>query len=63
MALEVQLRHKTIADYFDALRRGGFNRMPVMAELRVTPEHLQIDGSFFAPLLDVPLHMAVSVRR
>jgi SAM-dependent methyltransferase len=61
LALEVQFFHKTIEDYFDALRQAGFNRMPEVAELTVKSEHLEIDRPFFTPLLDIPLHMAVSV--
>ncbi|HKU40745.1 MAG TPA: class I SAM-dependent methyltransferase [Polyangiales bacterium] len=61
--LEVQLVHKTLEDYFAALRGAGFNTMPLIRELRVTPEILSVDPKFFGPLGDVPLHLAVSVER
>lgn len=62
-ALDVRLVHKTIADYFDALRLAGFDAMPVVSELGVTSEMLELDEAFFGPLSDVPLHMAVKVVR
>lgn len=61
--LEVQLVHKTLEDYFEALREAGFERLPLIKELRVTPEILQVDPKFFGPLGDTPLHLAVSVER
>jgi SAM-dependent methyltransferase len=62
-ALDVQVCHKTIEDYFEALAAAGFTRMPIVRELRVTPEILAADPPFFGPLLDVPLHMAIAVRK
>jgi 2-polyprenyl-3-methyl-5-hydroxy-6-metoxy-1,4-benzoquinol methylase len=59
--LNVQLIHKTLEDYFNALRNAGFNTMPILQELRVTPEHLALDESFFSPLFDLPLHLAIQV--
>lgn len=61
--LEVQLVHKTLEDYFDALKAAGFNTMPTLRELRVLPEHVALDPSFFTPLIDYPLHLAVQVSR
>jgi SAM-dependent methyltransferase len=61
--LEVQLVHKTIADYFDALRLAGFDTLPILEELTVTPEIAAIDREFFAPLSGTPLHLAFSLRR
>ncbi len=61
--LAVQLVHKTIADYFEALREAGFDRLPIVQELSVTPDIAAIDPGFFSPLLDVPLHMAFSLSR
>jgi ubiquinone/menaquinone biosynthesis C-methylase UbiE len=61
--LEVQLVHKTLEDYFEALEAAGFDRLPRVRELRVTPEILKVDPAFFAPLGDTPLHMAISVER
>jgi SAM-dependent methyltransferase len=62
VALEVQLVHKTLEDYFVALRAAGFSRLPTVRELRVTPEILAIDPDFFRPLVGAPLHLAVSTE-
>jgi toxoflavin synthase len=61
--LDVQLTHKTFEDYFKALESAGFNTMPTLRELRVTPEHVALDESFFGPLIDYPLHLAIKVSR
>jgi ubiquinone/menaquinone biosynthesis C-methylase UbiE len=61
--LNVQLIHKTLEDYFNALKVAGFNTMPSLRELRVTPEHVALDESFFNPLFDQPLHLAIQVSR
>ncbi|MFN6471148.1 MAG: class I SAM-dependent methyltransferase [Nostoc sp. SerVER01] len=61
--LNVQLIHKTLEDYFNALKISGFNTMPILKELRVTPEHIALDESFFSPLLDQPLHLAIQISR
>ncbi|RCJ16029.1 methyltransferase type 11 [Nostoc sp. ATCC 43529] len=61
--LNVQLIHKTLEDYFNAFKIAGFNTMPILQELRVTPEHIALDESFFSPLLDQPLHLAIQVSR
>ena len=60
-ALEVQVVHKTFEDYFSALRKAGFDALPDVRELGVTPELMQIDPEFFGPLLGVPLHLAISI--
>ena len=62
-ALDVQMVHKTLQDYFDGLRQAGFSAMPTVMELAVTPEMVALDEAFFGPLVDVPLHMAVKVGR
>jgi SAM-dependent methyltransferase len=62
-ALDVRLVHKTLADYFEALRLAGFSAMPTVSELGVTSEMLELDEAFFSPLADVPLHLAVKVVR
>jgi len=62
-ALDVQLVHKTLEDYFEGLRKAGFATMPTVAELTVTREMVDIDEDFFGPLFDLPLHMAVKVTR
>jgi SAM-dependent methyltransferase len=61
--LDVQLVHKPLEDYFDALRLAGFQGMPIVRELRVLPEHVQLDPDFFQPLFDYPLHLAFQVTR
>jgi len=60
-ALDVQLVHKTLEDYFEGLRSTGFQAMPTVVELGVTREMAEIDPAFFGPLLDFPLHMAIKV--
>ncbi|MCG6138816.1 MAG: class I SAM-dependent methyltransferase [Nostoc sp. LLA-1] len=62
-SLNVQLIHKTLEDYFQVMKGAGFNTMPVLQELRVTPEHIALDESFFSPLLDLPLHLGIQVTR
>jgi SAM-dependent methyltransferase len=62
-ALDVQLVHKTLEDYFDGLRMAGFTAMPTVAELKATQEMVDMDEGFFGPLFDFPLHMAVKVAR
>lgn len=61
--LDVQLVHKTLEDYFAALRQAGFRSLPSVLELRVTPEILAIDPAFFSPLLGTPLHLALAIDR
>ena len=61
--LGVQLVHKPLEAYFKALASAGFKTMPLVKELRVTPEHLQVDPDFFGPLSDYPLHLAIQVSR
>jgi toxoflavin synthase len=61
--LEVQLSHKTLEDYFDALGTAGFRTMPRVRELGVTPELVALDPAFFGPAVDTPLHMAIEVTR
>ncbi|MGB7274942.1 MAG: hypothetical protein WBC69_16740 [Geitlerinemataceae cyanobacterium] len=58
-----QLVHRTLQDYFEALQNAGFSTMPTLRELRVLPEHVQLDESFFKPLVDFPLHLAFEVSR
>ena len=62
-ALDVQLVHKTLEDYFTGLRMAGFTAMPTVTELTVTREMVDMDEGFFGPLFDLPLHMAVKVAR
>jgi SAM-dependent methyltransferase len=62
-ALDVQLVHKTLEDYFAGLQSAGFTAMPTVAELTVTREMVDMDEDFFGPLFDLPLHLAVKVAR
>lgn len=62
-ALPVQMIHKTFADYLEGLRAAGFTAMPDLRELRVEPEHLELDRAFFGPVADLPLHAAFRVSR
>ncbi|KAI9133155.1 class I SAM-dependent methyltransferase [Acaryochloris sp. CCMEE 5410] len=61
--LDVQLIHKTLQDFFEALQMAGFTSMPTVRELRVLPEHVELDPDFFGPLVDYPLHMAIEVHK
>jgi SAM-dependent methyltransferase len=63
IALDVQLCHKTIEQYFTALREAGFRSMPRLLELGVTEQLVALDPAFFGPLRDTPLHMAMEVIR
>lgn len=62
-SLDVQLVHKTLDDYFAALAKAGFDRLPRTRELRVTKEHVELDPKFFGPIADMPLHLAMEIRR
>ncbi|MCE2717915.1 MAG: class I SAM-dependent methyltransferase [Dolichospermum sp.] len=63
--VEVPVRcvHKTFVDYFDALKIAGFEQIPKITELAVTPEHIRLDFDFFAPLQDQPLHMMFELSK
>ena len=56
--LPVQLVHKPLERYFAALAEAGFTTMPTVRELRVEEAHVEAHPELFAPLVDVPLHMA-----
>ena len=61
--VRVRCVHKTLDDYFAAMNAAGFDRMPELKELHATEEHLAFDPTFFEPLRDQPLHMALRVQR
>ena len=61
--LPVEMHHKLLKDYFDALRSAGFSQMPEVEELGVTQEILKIDPKFFGPLFDIPLHLLIEVKK
>lgn len=58
VSVDVRCVHKTLEDYFTALRAAGFDLMPQIAELHATEEHLALDPAWFGPLRDRPLHLA-----
>lgn len=62
-AVAVRCVHKTVEDYFLALRRSGFDKLPDIKELHVTESILEVDPDFFAPLMDQPLHLAFQVEK
>lgn len=63
VAVPVRCVHKPLEVYFDALRNTGWTCMPEVMELRVQPEHVDLDRDFFEPLLDQPLHLLFSVEK
>ncbi len=62
-SLNVQLCHKTLEDYFDALSAAGLGRIQALRELGVTAELEELDPGFFGPLRDRPLHLAMVVTK
>lgn len=63
VSVPVRCVHKTLQDYFECLREGGFRALPELAELRVTDDHLAHDPAFFGPLRDLPLHLAFRTHK
>ncbi|MFM7233397.1 MAG: class I SAM-dependent methyltransferase, partial [Flavobacteriales bacterium] len=63
IAVSVQCIHKTVEDYFNAMRKAGFTGMPEVYELRINEGHVAMDPTFFTPLIDLPLHMAFKVKK
>ena len=61
--LPVQVRHKTMQDYFNALQRSGFTALPIVQELTVSSEQIRQDGAFFGSLHDTPLHLAFNIQK
>ncbi|MEL6428571.1 MAG: class I SAM-dependent methyltransferase [Planctomycetota bacterium] len=57
-SVRVRCVHKTLDDYFRALRAAGFQKLPDVHELHVTDEHVAFDPDFFGPLVETPLHLA-----
>jgi SAM-dependent methyltransferase len=55
--------HRTVADYFEAFRAGGWDRLPLVEELGVRPEDLALDPAFFGPLTGTPLHLLFRLER
>lgn len=63
VSVPVRCVHKPLEAYFEALRTAGWTDLPEVAELRVQPEHIDLDRSFFEPLLDYPLHLLFSLEK
>lgn len=61
--LPVQMVHKTLSHYFEALGQAGFSCLPEIRELGVRQEHMALDPDFFGPVQDIPLHLAVRIRK
>jgi SAM-dependent methyltransferase len=61
-ALPVQMVHKPLEDFFDALSSAGFGRLPIVRELRVDEAHLVAHPDLFSPLADLPLHLAIRIE-
>jgi len=54
-------RHKTFADYFNALAAAGFQTLPKIIELRVTEEYLAPDRAFFKGAVGYPLQVLLRI--
>ena len=63
VAVPVRCVHKTLDDYFVALREAGFDSLPELKELHATQDHLDLDPDFFEPLRETPLHLAFKMTR
>lgn len=61
--LPVQMIHKLFEDYFSSLAAAGFTTLPSVTEMGVKPEHMELDAEFFSPVNDIPLHMAISLKK
>ncbi|MGF1521008.1 MAG: class I SAM-dependent methyltransferase [Leptolyngbyaceae cyanobacterium] len=59
----VRCVHKTLDDYFGALATAGWTTLPVVKELAVQPEHIELDADFFGPLAGTPLHILFALQR
>lgn len=62
-SLPVEMTHKLFEDYMSGLAEAGFNQIPIIRELGVLSEHLEIDKEFFEPLWDKPLHLAFKTTK
>lgn len=58
-SLAVQMVHKPLEDFFSSLASAGFDRLPIVRELRVLEEHVAAHPALFQPLVDIPLHLAI----
>lgn len=61
--LPVQMIHKRLGDYAEAVSEAGFAGIQGMHELGVLPEHMELDPNFFGPVEGIPLHLAFDVRK
>lgn len=62
-SVPVRSVHKTLGDYIASLSEAGFRRMPMLAELHVTEQHLALDPEWFGPLREKPLHLAFQLTK
>ena len=63
IAVGVQSIHKNIEDYFHGLKQAGFTNLPLVHELHISDEHIKLDPKFFTPLIDLPLHLVVKIKK
>ena len=63
VALPVVARHKVLADYFDGLTAAGFRSLPLVEELGVTVDLIDLDRDFFGPLQGYPLHVLFMLQK
>lgn len=61
-SLPVQVVHKTLEDFFFALREAGFRNMPIVQELHAVEAHWNAYPKLFLPLADTPLHLAMRIE-
>lgn len=62
-SVPVRCVHKTLGDYMAGLGEAGFRRMPLLAELHATEQHLALDPEWFGPLREKPLHLAFQLTK
>lgn len=58
----IRSRHKTLEDYIRVLSGAGWSLMPLIEELGVTQDHVNLDPAFFGPLRGTPLHLLFMVQ-
>jgi len=63
VSVPVRCVHKPMNEYFRAIKDAGFDEAPVVNELCVLPEHLELDPEFFGPLEGYPLHASFDVSK
>lgn len=61
--LPVVAKHKVLADFMKGLSAAGFQSLPDIEELGVTPALIEMDTDFFAPLEGIPLHLLFQLQK